>query len=350
MPFGRRGPPKAPKKSVIGRVSHGRVNRKKPVAKRPAKKTTSAKVIVRQQNLGQQTESRQLVKPLFSDPRAKVVKAMMLPSFFENSISDRIDAPTSGLQTWGFATLANQATLAGISDNLQQNLGLSANPGVSRYLLESATTDIGFSNLSTAPCTLNIYTCSVKRDTWFPPISSADQMTFVNSAGVKYYWDGQPVSAIREGLNAAAGYTPGVNLALFNVASVPSQSRIFKDYFKVSKTQTIHLAQGGNHMFRMTRKYDRFVDGSVIKNQSLVGVAGITEFIVYSVVGSIGTDAVGNITTNLGHIGLMQTTKIRYSAALSNQSNLLESSALPATGSVSIVNPGSGGTGVAVYN
>jgi len=326
------------------------VYKKKPVAKRPATKPKASLQVVRQQNLGQQTESRQIIKPLFSDPRAKVVKSIMLPSFLEQAVSARIDATLSGLSTWGIAALASQKTLALISDTLQGNLNNAGNPGISRYLLESASTDCVFSNLSTAPCTLNIYTCTAKRDTWFPPTSSTDQMNFTNSSGTKYYWDGGPYTAVREGLNAAAGYVNGAVLAIENPSSVPSQSKLFRDYFKITKTQRVFMAQGGNHTFRLSRQYDRFVDGSVIKNNALQAVGGITDFIMYSVVGAPGTQADSTITTTLGHIGIVQTTKYRFSAALSNQSNLYEANFLGQTSPIDIVNPGSGGTGVAVSN
>lgn len=343
MPLPRRRPgPKGPKKSAP--------KKKAPAKRVPTKKPRAQVAVVRQQNLGQQTETTQLIKPLFSDPRAKMLKAVMLPSFYEQVASQRIDASLSGFQTWGTASIASQPVLAVLNDNLQQNLGLSANPGVSRYLLESATSDLIFTNLSTAPCTLNIYTCSTKRDTWSPPTSTADQMMFSNSIGTKYFWGGDPITAIREGMNAAAGYVQGSPLALQNIATVPSQSRIFKDYFKVTKSQRVFMAQGGNHTFRITRKYDRFLDGSVTKNSNLIGVKGVTEFIVYSVVGAPGTDAGGAVTTTLGHIGIVQTAKYRYSAALSNQSNLTETSYIGNISPVSIVNPGSGGTGVAVSN
>lgn len=311
-----------------------------------------SKVVVRQQNLGQQTESRQMIISK-GDPRSKFMKAVAIPQFYEFSLASRIDAPNPGQQTWGQVFMSNQATLATIGLVNQNNQGLTANPSIGRYLLENANTEVTFQNFSTAPAHLKIYTVRVKRDTWVPPAvvaSPQDQMVFANALGTKYYWQADPISAIREGLNAASNTTPGATNVLNDPASVPTQSLIYKTYFATTMTQDIYLAQGGSHTFRLTRKYDKVVDGSITQNTALVGIGGVTEYIVFSVVGGVAAQVTGGAATvSEGHIGIVQTQKYRSTNLLGNLSNLTETNYLPQTGPVGIVNPGSGGSGVVAY-
>jgi len=343
----RSGRPGAPKRSAKP-VGARKVYKKKSVAKRPAKRIASSKIVVRQQNQGQQTQSSELILPYRPDPRARFMKAVVVPQFYETTSANRIDVPNPGIQGWSYAFLANQATLANIGLTNQNNQGLVNNPAVGRFLLESASTEMNFSNFSTAPCHLRIYTVSTRRDTWYSPASPTDRMQFANSLGTKYYWDGDPISAIQEGLNAGTNFAPGTTTALENPAATPMQSSIFKQYFKIVKQQEIFLAQGGNHCFKLTRKYDKVVDGSITQNTSLIGLAGITEFIVYSVVGGVGAKADTSVTFSQAHLGVIQTQKYRSSNCLGNLSNYTTGNNISQTGPVDIVNPGSGGTGVVV--
>jgi len=340
------GPPKRAKKSMGAR----KVLKKKPIAKskRPTKRIASAKIVVRQQNQGQQTQSSELITAYRPDPRARFMKSVVVPQFYETTSANRIDVPAPGIQGWSYAFIANQNVLANIGLTNQNNQGLVANPAVGRFLLESASTEMNFSNFSTAPCHLRIYTVSCKRDTWYPPDSATDKMQFANSLGTKYYWNGDPVSAIQEGLNAGTNFAPGTTTALENPVATPQQSSIFKQYFKIVKQQEIFLAQGGNHCFKLTRKYDRVVDGSITQNTSLVGLGGITEFIVYSVVGGVGAKADTSVSFTQAHLGVIQTQKYRTSNCLGNLSNYTQLNNLVQTGPLDIVNPGSGGTGVVV--
>lgn len=272
---------KAPAKKVYKKKAPAR----KPTGGKKALPKAAAKTVVRQQNLGQQTDnkvSHTLGRP---DSRARIMKAVSPICHYINTGKGVVTTQgTNGRQAWGYAMLSSVEDLNEIGDRLAfQNL-----PGVptgtevppAQYLLSKLEHKIKFSNTSQANCRLSIIHCRAKRDMY----NTMDYKA-VNTA--VYTWS-TIVDAVQQGIAAAFGgsttgsveyYVPGVD---------ETESPIFNKYFQKLKTTEVFLSTGGTHTLQTNINYDRVLDASVYGGPSLNCVLGVTEFLLFKLEGQTG--------------------------------------------------------------
>lgn len=335
---------------------------KKRVAKSSFRKKMSSKrtpyggksMLVKQESLGGQTHNTFSLPPLKRpDTRARYIKAVSASSSF-NYVSDTlITSSLSGLQAVNTQIICPQAQLRQIADSLQNFLysgsvssATPVNPPA-RFLLENVLDVFDIQNRSSAPVSVKLYVLNCKRDTWYNAELGA-RMTYNSPNGLSVYWDGTPDDAWRAGVQAQSVPFQSVsaNDDWLNPGILPTQSAIFNQYFNVEKCVEIEMAQGGVHQLTLNSYYDKVCDASVYANTPLVGIMGITRFLMIQAVGTPIIEAgTNNITTSVVDLGLIRTQKYKFTQTSSPVPALFQSgNELEQITSVNTIqiNPGSG--------
>jgi len=302
-----------------------------------------ALVSFKQQGLGSQTVCKHVVN-FKGDSRARVLKQVAVPSYqLVNGIGNV--ASLSGGQGFSMQTIGTQAQLSNLGQYLTDRNGLTSNGGVGRFLLESIKSSQTFVNRSTLPCKLRLFLVSPKRDTWFPPSNNpVDTMVYTTPGGSPYSWGGEPISAIREGVNAEYGTAAGTVTTMNTAGTKPTDSRLFTSYYKIIHEQEVLLAQGGSHTYEIVLNFDRVLDASQYSNTPLTALRGVTHYVVVQVEGLMAIDSTGSIQT-LAPANVAWEYEHTYKATtcLNAQTNfnVINNLAFAPTANISI-NPGSG--------
>jgi len=312
--------------------------------------------LIKQESLGGQTHNTFALTPLKRpDTRAKYIKAVSTPSTF-NRVSDLlITSSVSGLQSIGSYGICPQADLRQIADSLQ-NFLYSGSPSSAtpvnppaRFLLQTSQDVFDIANRSSAPVSVKMYIIKCKRDTWF----AADQnyrMTYNSPNGLSVYWNGSPDDAMRAGIQAQSvpfQSTP-TNDDWLNPGILPTQSTIFNQYFAIEKCVEIEMAQGGVHQLTVNAYYDKVCDASVYANTPLVGIMGVSRFVMFTATGApVIEGGTNNITTAVVDLGVIRTTKYKFTQSSSPVPALFQDGSeleqVTSNNTVQI-NPGSGGS------
>ena len=327
---------------------------KKAPKRRPALRLAGArishpKLVVRQEGLGQATESRCSVTSGRIDSRARMIKAVGTSSNYQKTVATQMSSTQAGYQLWSQIPFATQSELQNINSFIGNANGVNYGQPA-RFLLESAHMVYEFQNRSSAPCTLRLYVIRPKRDTWY---STTTPMTFTASNGNTYPWSGFVDTAIQQGYNAQVNSASGSNDYL-NPAVVPTQVNLFNKYYKIDKEIEVEMAQGGVHRFELHRSYGKVLDGSVYGNTPLTALAGITGILLIRVIGSPVTDttvgANSVVTLSPPNLGIVTTTSYRFTQV---SSPVIASEDINLIGEASgdtlqTVNPGSGAVSAVV--
>jgi len=255
---------------------------KKPKAKASRRKVANSSTAIRQQNLGQQTESSVVLRHGRPDSRASVMRAVSARNQYVYQTSSRLTTSgATGRQAWGFQPIANTGDLATIGNQLAQRLyGTQAPPA--RYLLENCKVNLKFSNVGQANVKLTILHVRAKRDIY------AD-MEYTSPSAVTYLWNGgDPITAIQQGVAAATAGSNTGSVAYLIPGIDETESPIFRSYYNVIKRTEIFLSVGGTHKLTTNCFYDRVLDASVYANVSMTDAFGITDQLIFKAEGQTG--------------------------------------------------------------
>jgi len=341
---------KASKSSMLRTPYGGKTSRPR------GKKSVTKALVLKQESLGGQTQNIVKLAPLARpDTRARYIKAVSAPSTFNGSSDALITSSTSGLQAVGSYFICPQADLRQIADSLQ-NFLYSGSPSSAtpvnppaRFLLQTSQDVFDFANRSSAPVTLKLHIVKCKRDTW-----NADDQTYrmqYNSPnGLTVYWNGAPDDAFRAGVQAqSVPFQPlSANDDWLNPGILPTQSVIFNQYFTIEKTVEVQLAQGGVHQITLDAYYDKVIDASLYANTPLVGIMGVSRFLMYTAIGApVIEGGTNNITTSVVDLGCIRSTKYKFTQSASPVPALFQdgSELAQVTYNNTVqINPGSGGS------
>lgn len=299
MPFQRRPRRKAARKpAASGRRRRPAAGARKSRPVRRARNVRSSNAVIRQQNLGQQTENTVSFKRGRSDSRAKMMKAVSTTNQWVYQASDKITtAGVSGRQAWNYTDIAVQSDLQNIGDLLAPR-GAGSQTPPARYLLQKCQHNIKFSNLGQANVKLIVLHVRAKRDLY-------TNNNYTSPSGFVYNWQGTPVQAVQQGIAAAAQQPTTSSTAYLIPGMDESESPLFNSYFSVVKKTEVLLAVGGTHKITTNVSYDRVLDASVYCNTEMTGILGITDFLLMKAEGQTGvsTDGPSLITVAPCQIG-----------------------------------------------
>jgi len=263
----------------------------KPVYKRrafrPKRALPRSKVIVRQQNLGQQTDNKVMLSHGRPDSRAAVMKAVSPLIHYIDTGSGTVTTDTvNGRQAWGSTQIASVQDLNDIGTYLSlNNPKPSASVAPSAYLLTKCEHNLKFSNVGQGNVRLTIMHCRAKRDIY-------TNMNYVDPNSNSYLW-GDIVSAVQQGVEAAAGgaTTGGVRYLIPGIDE--TESPIFLQYYTKVKTTEVYLSVGGTHTLNTHVNYGRVMNSSVYGNANLDSVMDATDFLLFKAEGQTGIIGTG---------------------------------------------------------
>jgi len=344
------------KKRVVKKSAAKKPGPRRVPAKRSVRPVRKHKELIKQESLGQQTESKLSFSVGRPDARARIMKAIGAPSFYMRNSELTLDGVGTGIQNVYTFFNADPTTLAEIGQQLSNVTGMGTSTQPSRYLLENVHHRMVFSNNSTAPTRLKLFWISQKRDTWNGN-GTAYSMQYVAPVGAVYKWDGSPQQAFDVGLEAESNVAPLTTLPSTIPGNTPTMSKLFNDYFKIEREEEVEMATGGVHTVEVNRKFDRVIDASVYSCPPYLGIRGYSQWILavsygtpVRVTGS--TPGVGPMTTSQVNIGCIEYKEYRYTQVQAAITTLNSGTVLTITDNsdTTAINPGSGASGVPIIS
>lgn len=201
-----------------------------------------------------------------------------------------------------------------------------------RFCVRSLKAEVMFANSTNVSCVMDIYDIACKRDI---PLKAVTMPMDVSS----------PLSAWIEGetqqVTNPAFITPFVNAAGVP-GSIPQDSQLFKDYYRIVSKKSVALAAGASHQHHVHLKHPRLLDLNETASEVsyLVGVQGITFFTMVVIRGQISSSA-GPGGSNPSQnatvlIRAVTTERYEYQWIAVNGSSTTYSSNLPAPGTAGV--------------
>lgn len=175
--------------------------------------------------------------------------------------------------------------------------GVSGAPSIpKRYHLESVVGELLMTNSSLATQYVDIYDIVRKRDT-----------------GNATYTD-NPLDAWRYGVSDQTVTSPDLE-AWKNVMSLPTDSKLFNDYFRVIKRNHIGLVAGATHRHSVILKPNKIIDSELIRrsNGDLAGYAVYCLVVINGQPASISDEAGAIVTTAKTALDVVYSGRFKYS-------------------------------------
>lgn len=186
----------------------------------------------------------------------------------------------NGRQAWSFSGIATATDLAVIGGNLAGRQSGSQIPPA-RYLLQNCKHNVKISNVGQGTVKLTVIHVRSKRDVYA-------NMNYYSPNLQLYEWQGNPLSAIQQGIAASAAGPLLGDLNYLIPGVDETESPIFNQFYTVVKRTEILLSVGGTHKLSTNVYYDRVVDATVYGNTAMSDLMGITDYLVYKAEGQTG--------------------------------------------------------------
>lgn len=194
------------------------------------------------------------------------------------------------------------------TDQLRQIMNYSGTSGAlpKRMVVEGLTNEYTISNFTNAPVEVDIYDIVLKRDVYrsYDFTTSAD--TYLPAPNPQSYWN--------QGLNSQAGVlTTATGSSI--IGTSPTDSQLFKDWFKIVKRTTIMLPQAGAHRHIVSIKTNRLVDTMLLGNpESVSALKEYTKFMMVNVKGLPVWHTTPTAETTIGstQVGIVAVQRIKY--------------------------------------
>ena len=250
-----------------------------------------------------------------------------------NQISNIVTAP-AGLQAqynYGmFDTVA-----------LRQMLGSLSGAAPTRLCVQGLTNEYTITNFTNSPLEVDIYDIALKRDIYvgYDFITATD--TYIPATFPSSYWN--------QGLNAQS-LAPTTATRSAVIGSQPTDSQLFKDWFKVTKRTTVLLPISGAHRHIVSIKTNRLIDTMLAGVQeNISALREFTKFVMFNIKGLPVCDtATVAATTSAAQLGIVSVQRIKYTftSDFTYSSSLNQSLVTPSAVSTTSYNWGSGANNV----
>lgn len=260
--------------------------------------------------------------------RIRALKAVGAPDIYHQNSSQVLNSVT-GLQTYTSFPTCTPTQLKAIS-------GLTPSGQPNRVCIESAQTEITFTNVNNTSCELELYDIFFKRD-----LSVGANITV---GGNNYAFDNID-EMIKEGCMAGASIAPGGTDVSRYIGASPFDSQPFKAFCRVVKRTHVMLASGASHRHQAQIGINKLGDESVIGNDDLTYIKGFT-YATLAYVRGVGaydpTDVTGGPTTNGVFLNVVTSVRIKYTFVTDNTNSITYNNKPLPTGLPNVRNPGSG--------
>ncbi|ALE29738.1 putative capsid protein [Lake Sarah-associated circular molecule 12] len=261
--------------------------------------------------------------------QARAMRAVGAPNIYHANFALPVVVPP-GLQDFiSFPTL-QRTQLQAILSSVPQSSGLN------RALIQSAQTELTFTNVTNAPVQVEMYDIMFRRDlsTDALVVNNGNNFTFATIEEM-----------IKSGCQAANGIAPGGTDVSSYIGASAYDSQIFKDYCRVVKRQHVLLASGATHRHQSNIGINKIIDESVGANEDLIYVKGYTyaTLILTRGVGAFdATASVPNSTTNGAFLNFVTSVRIKYTWVADTTNSVYYHNLPLHTGVPNVRNTGSG--------
>lgn len=214
---------------------------------------------------------------------------------------------TEGFQNAGVYTWLGRADMINLL-SLVPGAGGTYPNAPKRLHVESIVNELLMTNSSLATQYVDIYDIVRKRDAGYTTGGQgADSPT------------SNPYEAWRYGVSDQAPTSPDLT-AWQNVSSLPTDSKLFNDYFRVIKRSHIGLVAGATHRHSVILKTNRIIDSALVGRCSgdLAGYAVYTLVVINGQPASIKTEAGAIVTTATTALDVVNSRRFKYSYVQDN--------------------------------
>lgn len=174
-----------------------------------------------------------------------------------------------------------------------------------RLCVNALTNEYSITNFTNSPIEVDIYDIAVKRDVYvgYDFITSTD--TYIPATNPGSYWN--------QGLNAQRGVAT-TSTSSQVIGSNPTDSQLFRDWFKITKRTTVLLPISGAHRHIVNVKTNRIIDTMLAGVQENVfALREFTKYVMFNVRGMPVYDSVGpNTTTSAAQLGVVAVQRLKY--------------------------------------
>lgn len=259
-----------------------------------------------------------------ASPRVSAMKKVGAANFYiTNEAAQMIT--TEGFQEAGSWTFQSTADLKEISLNVP---GGGAGIVPRQYVLESCKAEYMITNSTLATMYIDIYDVVRRRD--------ADLSIGPGSQNPREAW-------VKGVYDQTGGADP---TAYRNINSLPTDSRLFKDYFKVVQRSHIGLSQGATHKHHVILKSNKLIDTALLNNkeaeEDLAGLSVYTMIVVYGQPASIQSEVGTVVTTAQGAIDVVKAVRYKYTWVQDTANNFYYTDNLSTLNGETIVSAGAG--------
>lgn len=213
------------------------------------------------------------------------------------------------------------------SSQLQRILNRTPSGAPNRCLIESAQTEVTFTNTTNAAAEIEIYDIVLKRQCTI-------EQSIITTVGA-YPWI-YVEDAIKAGILAGAGLSPATSPD----SAIPSNwigasafdSQAFKDYFRVVKRSHVMLASGATHRHEQQVGVNKLLERSLVDPAVNEYIQGFTYLTLLNVRGvgayNPSVEPAGDTTTNPLFLNVVTSLRIKYTFVADNTLTLNYTNAL----------------------
>lgn len=231
--------------------------------------------------------------------QVQALRRVGAPDIYQDNFAETVSTQV-GLQTfksYGSLLRAQLTSLASIAGNQS---------APNRILLESAQTEITFTNITNAAVEVELYDIVFKRD--------VPATTTVALAAGSYIFNSTPENMITEGTKAASGVPPSsLTDPSTYIGASPFDSQFFKDYCMVKQKSHVMLASGATHRHQTLAKINRVAEQAIVGNQNLNYVKGFSYCTLLCVRGAAAAILESDdSTTNQATLNVVTSLRMKY--------------------------------------
>ena len=244
----------------------------------------------------------------------------------QSALIKDISAPSMLSQSYGFNQLSSAGIQTSVSTanigtgtltSILANVALATTGsttvarGGSRAVILGAVNEYLIANAVETSTTVDIYDIVLKRDlpaAWTATIGGVSYTA--NTPNPETYW--------RKGLNIQqnvgdAGPTVGPQLNDM-LSVVPTDSRLFNNYFKIVKKTRVQMCAGATHKHKVNISTNRMIDQLYVNTQ-MAGSLGFSTYTMFVAVGTPVWDTIvegGEVTTSPVSLNVVATQRVRW--------------------------------------
>lgn len=259
--------------------------------------------------------------------RVRAMKAVSTPDIWHQNYAQVLTV-APGVQKFVSFPSVTPAQLQGI-------IATTPSGAPNRIILESAQTELTFTNTTNAAAEIMMYDIFFKRD-----LTGGSSITTTN--------DTYPFSNIEQmitnGSKASAQQPVASTDPSTYIGASCFDSQLFKNYCKVVKRGHVMLASGASHRHQALIELNKVADQAVIGNEDMIYLKGYTYATLLLVrgVGAYDPESIVGATVNNVFLNVVTSVRIKYSFVTDNTNTVHYGNYPLPTGVPNVRNIGSG--------